>query len=459
MLNLRNIPNGEISGLSSEVLEWVTSESGDRYVEELSHGFLTYLNSEDDLSEVPQDVMDELNEIEKEGIPHSSMRQMTENVKRFSDFLIGKNLSTDLKNIPIAILKDYLRFFYSCLRTKDNMFYAPASLICIRAALHRYFMLNRPDVNIIGDIRFAQANRMLVSMVRKFKSSGQPKRSTTFPAIEKADLIKLMTYFDRTNGEVLQQEVMFHLIYHFGFRGRETLPQLSKSSFRVTRDSDGKKYVCLNHELLSKNSKASLKTKEHEDFKQSRMYASDNSGDSNCPVAAFELYMNKIEHLNSLFPKSCKLLSKRKTSNQWYVEKQTVGKNTIDVLMSNMSAKLSLSKRYTNHSIRVTHITVLKENGFSNSEIARNTGHKNVESIERYNRKRRDVDFAGMSSALTLETTKASHNITVRSIGPKRNKVVLEETIHDDGNQNVSSTINVHFSGNYQNCTFNVDKL
>ena len=51
-----------------------------------------------------------------------------------------------------------------------------------------------------------------------------------------------------------------------------------------------------------------------------------------------------------------------------FTKKQEVGK-TIDSLKNNSSTELNLSKRYTNHSLRVTLITVLK-NGFSDAEIA-----------------------------------------------------------------------------------------
>ena len=63
------------------------------------------------------------------------------------------------------------------------------------------------------------------------------------------------------------------------------------------------------------------------------------------------------------------------------------------------------------------HITVLKENGFTNDEIASNTKHKNPASIDLYNRKRRDDDFAGMSAALSCETTKNS--VVIKKVGTK----------------------------------------
>ena len=104
---------------------------------------------------------------------------------------------------------------------------------------------------------------------------------------------------------------MFQNIYRFGLRGRETLPHLTRSSFEICIDSENRKFVKLNHELLSKNAKASLKQSEREDTKQSQMYE-ESEYQENCPVAAFELYMEKIKHCqhDHLFPKPCKNISK-----------------------------------------------------------------------------------------------------------------------------------------------------
>ena len=139
----------------------------------------------------------------------------------------------------------------------------------------------------------------------------------------------------------------------------------------------------LNHELLSKNAKASLNAKERDDMKCARMYEAPEDI-IHCPVLCFESYMQKIAQKphDHLFPKPCKNDSQGLRQQRWFTDKLTVGKNEIDCLMRNLSSDLHLSRNYTNHSIRVTHITVLKENGFSNSEIASNTGHKNPESIE-----------------------------------------------------------------------------
>jgi hypothetical protein len=457
MLNLSNIPGEEISGLGTDELNWVSEESGLRFLNELSSDFLRYLNDEEDTN-ISSEVLKDLDELERSGIPKSSFKQMESVTSRFTKFLSEKNLSVDLVNIPISILNNYLRYFYSELRTKQGLYYAPASLICFRAGLHRHFLFIRKDVNIISDHRFERSNRMLATMVQRYKTSNQTKDREAYPAIEKVDLQKIMKYFDRSNGEVLQQEVMFHLIYYFGFRGRETMPFLDKSSFSIQKDSNDQEYVSLNHELLSKNAKASLKPSEFSDLKQSRMYAFPED-DSCCPVQAFKFYLSKITSIagNHLFPKPCKNYSKGLAERNWYTNKQTTGINTISTLMSTLSMKLNLSKKYTNHCIRVSHVTVLKENGFSNSMIASNTGHKNAGSIDRYNRKRRDSDFSSMSNALSLETSKRS--VVIKKVG-MHGKVRMEEESFTSQNfgHNIEPHITIEFTGSFNNCTFKIDK-
>ena len=76
LLNLDNVSGHAIVGLDSEMLNWVTDESSDRMLYELSTSFLDLLNSEE-LPEIELDnvVVEELNKIEKECIPKSSQKQ------------------------------------------------------------------------------------------------------------------------------------------------------------------------------------------------------------------------------------------------------------------------------------------------------------------------------------------------------------------------------------------------
>ena len=461
VLNLANVPNNMISGLESDVLDWVTMESNERELVELSGGFLAMLNefelSEEITEELSIDIMQELDKLEKDSIPASCMKQMNSSLKRLEAFLKKHKLNSNVMNIPKKILNTYLRFFYSELRQLDGSFYAPPSLICIRAGLHRYFSIHRPDINIIADTDFNSANRMLKTMVAKYKRSNQTK-TKEYPCIEKEDMKIIRQYFDRSNPVVLQEEIIFNLIYYFSLRGRESLPYLSKNSIEIKVSSTGKRYLQIVHELLSKNAKASLNQKEYEDIKQARAYE-DLSTPSECPVVAWEKYMSLIEGTSSLFPKPCKLTSK--TVKSWYTANRTVGKNSIDSLMSNLSLKLNLSKRYTNHCLRVTFVTILKENGFSNSDICKFTGHKNPQSVERYNRKRRDGDFEDMSAAIQLGASSSSvkvHKVSkqARIVVQQSSSSVTTSQVPPSGQAIMPPNFHFHFNGEFHPNSINI---
>ena len=143
-----------------------------------------------------------------------------------------------------------------------------------------------------------------------------------------------------------------------------------------------------------------LNIKELVDEKQGRMYESPQNPNE-CPLAAWDLYMDKIANHRVLFPKPCLHFDKIGT---WYTQSKTVGKNTFDNLMKHLSLKCSLTQNYTNHCIRVTVVSVLKLHNISNTDISLITGHKNPQSIEKYNKKRKDGVVEELSNILHLES-------------------------------------------------------
>jgi integrase len=470
LLNLDNIPGRMISGMNCNELDFVSSESNIRNVFELSGGFLNMLNDResseivtdeilqelDALNEecgirtqdIPGAVQDHLNEIEDEGMPYSSKKQMNTIIKRFEDFLRMKKLNANLLAIPKSFLNNYLRYFYSELRQVNGSYYAPKSLVCFRAGLHRYFCLKRPEINILTDPEFAQSNRMLRTMVAKYKTSGQ-KKPSEFDAIQKNDMIILRQYFDRSSPKILQQEVLFNLMFFFGLRGRETIPQLTKSSVVCLTSSTNKKYLKIDCETLSKNTKASLLQKEFEDKKNARAYEN-SENPSECPVKAWLQYTELIAECDSLFPKP--ISDKSRKYSVWYCQKLKLGKHSIDNLMKNLSIDLRLSRIYTNHCIRVSLVTILKEQGHSNAEISQITGHKNEMSVERYKRKRQDEDYEDLSRSLQT----GSSSTVVQLNRASKGRIVVSRPIPqtDDITDQQPTAINVSFNGTFYNCNF-----
>ena len=85
-LNLQNIPGEMISGLSTNELEWVSVESIDRYLSELTPSFFDNMEAEkmiDEYSILDKDIMTEIDDLEKELTPKSTQQQTISHIKKF----------------------------------------------------------------------------------------------------------------------------------------------------------------------------------------------------------------------------------------------------------------------------------------------------------------------------------------------------------------------------------------
>ena len=95
-----------ISGVSDDELHWLTLESNDRYIQELSEDFLNEFNSpENDLKnykDIEDEIVTEMNDAEKANIPNSTAFSTQQWVKKFKNFLVEKKLSTEIETMPCS---------------------------------------------------------------------------------------------------------------------------------------------------------------------------------------------------------------------------------------------------------------------------------------------------------------------------------------------------------------------
>ena len=112
--------------------------------------------------------------------------------------------------------------------------------------------------------------------------------------------------------------------------------------------------------------------------------------------------MNKLNPKNdSLWQKPLNKIPTDPTK-PWYAN-QRVGTLTHNKFMSNITEKLSLTTRYTNHCIRVTGITNLKRGAFSAKQVMSVSGHKSVDSLAIYERVQEDEKMMmGMCLSFSL---------------------------------------------------------
>ena len=143
----------------------------------------------------------------------------------------------------------------------------------------------------------------------------------------------------------LQHKVYVEVALHFCRRGREGLREHTKNSFCEKVDSDGRTYINLSFNELEKNHQGLGKGDETE---EPRMY---EQGGENCPLKSFRTYLSKLHGgCEAFFPK----------------------------------AKCELSRKCTNHCLRVTAISVLRRNGIDDSDIRSVSRHKTTDGIRPY---------------------------------------------------------------------------
>ena len=396
LINFDFVPNGLISGLSTNDLNKLTKETALKTCEQQSFEYPTIPN-EIEYPQLDPGITIELDQAEMSMRPKSSVSQTVQYTKKFKDFLSSKNYPDNIETMPETVLSDYLRYFNHSLKKNNESYYCPATLVCIRAAIHRYLTQapNNRNIDIINGPAFKAANNMLKTKVGQYLKSGAEQRKQTVE-IEQNDLERLSSYFNRSTPVRLQQEVWYNIQYNFGMRGRENMRELTVDTFTKEKDSSGRTYIRINETRLSKNVKASLSHKEFDDLKNAKMYEQEDK--SHCPIQAFETYISRLHDPKILWAKDSKTFE---NDSQWYHKKLVIGKNLLGKMMPEISKAASLSKKYTNHSVRSTVINQLYDKGFSKEQICKVTGHKNSRSLESYIRKRcTDEEMFDMNKSL-----------------------------------------------------------
>ena len=159
-------------------------------------------------------------------------------------------------------------------------------------------------------------------------------------SINGEDLRILGKYFDRSNATVLQEEVFFNLLYHFGYRGREWIRDMKVTSINIQKDQNNIEFVEIMKPKAEKNVKASLTKCCYESNKNVGMYQLTDK--SKCQVQALKTYLEKLPN-DVLFPKP--LL--RHSDNSWYSPSQVQGKNTLHNYMKKKSQRMQACLKYT----------------------------------------------------------------------------------------------------------------
>ena len=160
----------------------------------------------------------------------------------FEDYLKDKNMTLDaVRDLDLPHL---LECFYVDVRSQKLIVddkgepiltetgelqyeeYSNNSMRSLRAGLNRYFKL-KLQVNIIDNPAFIRANELFTGKFRINKQEGKGTTKHKEPITEQ-DLQSLKQYFERNmegppNAILLQEIVLFNIIFYMGRRGRKNL--------------------------------------------------------------------------------------------------------------------------------------------------------------------------------------------------------------------------------------------
>ena len=268
-----------------------------------------------------------------------------------------------------------------------------------------------------------------------------------FPPISDLDLEKLQepNAFDLSKPSELQEKVFFDLQFGFAKRGREHVRDLKKSSFVFGRDDTGLEYIEINCNEHSKNYQKSQGPQSRPRILETRT--------ETCPINSFKMYLSKLDPgQEALYVKP--ITSKKfnpATEKIWYTKK-VIGFNLLGNFMKKISTRLQLSKKYTNHSIRATVVTLLTANGIEARQIMRVTGHKCESSLRSYD------------AADNSDQQKRKISAIMRGPGPSTSydPIPVDQLTPTQSSSTVqTSAVNemlrdkIVINGNVQNCTFN----
>ena len=274
---------------------------------------------------------------------------------------------------------------YVEVRKKDGSFYQRTSVRGLRAGIHRYIReppFSRTDLSLFRDnSAFDEANDVLDAHLRVLKKQGELKATDHFPPISQPDLEKIGEFLRSSITEPMDPTDLtlagwFVLTFHLGLRGREMQLDLRKQDLAISTDGEGKQYAHLSTSFSQKNHSGDL---------------SSLSDDVSTGRVQDEIQVEIVKRLISLgHPKVDRLFQRanvhRKKQDDPYFVAAPLGKDSIGKFMSKISEKANLSRRYTNHSVRASCLTVLQSENVGDRHIASVTMHRNISSLVSYGR-------------------------------------------------------------------------
>ena len=300
-------------------------------------------------------------------------------VSTFTTFCKELGLEDDIHKLSKEELGETLKKLYVGTRKTDGELYKLTAFNALRYGLSRNIE-SELGWSIIRDVEFKEADVLFGRVCDNLKTFGKGKVDH-HDEIEPEDLLKLYGSFDVTTPTGLQEKIWFDLCLQLCRRGRENMKSMTKETFAVATDDSGRKFVYEVEDEADKNHDA------HDNSFDTigEGTLSEVPGHPLCLVKTFQDYISKLHpDEKSLWQRPSENVLESSTS--WFC-RVPVGEKALGKMMATLSAKYSLSKRYTNHCVRVTSLQLMDDDQIPGRHIIRVSGHKSEASIKSYARK------------------------------------------------------------------------
>ena len=315
----------------------------------------------------------------KEAVPMNTRKSTDMWVGVFQKFCKEQDIDLDLATCSATELNSALCKFYPSLRMKSGGVYRKASYLASRGAIHRKTQELKRSFNLFKSEEFTQSHRVLDATLKANKEQGLEPAVKHKEALTIEDRKKVQAFFAdvlESNDPVkLTMYVWYAMTMHFGLRGHEVQVRLKKSDLEFKQDDSGE-CVVLSTDFASKNCPGGIAGRE---------FATVGRVNDPRQVAAMRLLLEKVHpDVDRIFQRA-RTGPVKETDKTWFT-RQALGHNLLGSMMERISERAGLSKKYTNHCVRATAVTILKENGVEDRKVCLVTGHKSEKSLEHYNR-------------------------------------------------------------------------
>lgn len=320
----------------------------------------------------------------QDAVPKSTRKVTSTWVSALTAYAEEKNKQIDFKTIKPEDLASLLEGFFVDARRKNGEPYKRNSLKSAAASINRHLLSVQPEVNLFQHHAFKKSHQILDGVLKERKRQGEEAAVQHKEAVSPGDLEKLRLYFDDVDTTddpcKLSMYVWYLVTTHFCLRGGEIQSKLSKSDL-VFSSPDGKERITLATDFMSKNHSGGLK---------GTSFSTIGCIEDDAQIATIKTYLERLNpNCDRLFQRAnlrkTGMSSTSSSSSVWYMN-MPLSHNLLSVMMRKLSAAADLSQTYTNHCLRATSICLMKRAGLEDRKIMAVSGHKNVQSLEAYDR-------------------------------------------------------------------------